>query len=170
MVDHKQEMLNRLVQLLQLVEKEDVHLQAVRQRLFGDIERFNEEWVSNLKVNPEGIDRLESFGAKFGRMQDTIVDKLLPQLLKVAGEKSGTVIDNLGRAERLHLVGHSDDWISMRGLRNMLVHEYIESPSEMLIALQQARDFTEQLHDTFEAILKYAQNNLGINLLLSPES
>lgn len=170
MIDRKQEMQNRLSQILQLVEKEDVHLQGVRDRLFGANEVLDAEWVCNLKESPEGIDRLESFGAKFGRMQDTIVDKLLPQLLKVAGENPGTAIDNLGRAERLNLVDHSDDWIAMRGLRNMLVHEYIESPSEMLIALQQARDFTDQLHDTFLAISKYAQDNLGLSLSLSPES
>jgi len=165
MVDHKQEMRARLGQLLQLVEKENTHLQAVHQRLFGDIEKLDEEWVINLRVSPEGIDRLESFGAKFGRMQDTIVDKLLPQLLKVAGENPGTAIDNLGRAERVNLINHSDDWISMRGLRYMLVHEYIESPTEMLEALQQAKDFTGQLHNTFLAISKYSQENLGMSLL-----
>jgi len=115
-------------------------------------------------VSPEGIDQLESFGDKFGRMQDTIMDKLLPQLLKAVGENPGTAIDNLGRAERLNLIGCSDDWISMRGLRNMLVHEYIESPLEMLIALRQARNFTDQLHDTFLAISKYAQDRLSVSL------
>lgn len=164
MIDRKQEMQNRLSQILELVKKEDVHLQGVKGRLFGAVEVLDEEWVRNLKESPEGIDRLESFGAKFGRMQDTIVDKLLPQLLKVAGENPGTAIDNLGRAERLNLLGHADDWIAMRGLRNMLVHEYIESPSEMLVALQQARDFTGQLHETFLAILKYAQDHLGLRV------
>ncbi len=162
MIDRKQEMLIRLGQLLRLVEKEDVHLQGVRQRLFGTTEILDEEWVGHLGVNPVDIDRLESFGAKFARMQDTIMDKLLPQLLKVAGENPGTAIDNLGRAERLNLVARADDWISMRELRNMLVHEYIESPAEMLVALQQARDFTDQLHGTFLAISKYAQSHLNV--------
>ncbi len=56
MIDRKQEILNRLDQLLQLVEKEDVHLQGVRQRLFGDIENIDEEWVRNLNVRPEARD------------------------------------------------------------------------------------------------------------------
>lgn len=164
MIDRKQEMQNRLSQLLQLVKKEDVHLQGVRKRLFGDIEELDEAWVGNLNVNPEAIDRLESFGAKFSRMQDTIVDKLLPQLLRVAGENPGTAIDNMGRAERLNLLKNPDEWIAMRGLRNLLVHEYIESPEEMLVVLQQARDFTDQLHDTYLAISKYIQSGLGIKL------
>jgi len=163
--DRKQEMLNRLSQLLQLVKKEDGHLQAVRQRLFGDVEEIEEVWVSTLVVSPEGIDRLESFGAKFGRMQDTIVDKLLPQLLRAAGERPGTAIDNLNRAERLGLVKKSDQWIAMRGLRNLLVHEYIENPEDMLVALQQAHAFTDELHTAFEGIKDYAQNKLGVSLL-----
>lgn len=169
MIYRKQEMLNRLSQLLRLLKKEDIHLQGVRQRLFGDIDKLDEGWVRNLNVNPEAIDRLESFGAKFSRMQDTIVDKLLPQLLRVAGENPGTAIDNLGRAERLNLLDHPDEWIAMRGLRNLLVHEYIESPEEMLVALQQARDFTDQLHDTFLAISTYTQSNLGVSLLPGPD-
>lgn len=164
MVDRKQEMENRLSQLLQLVKKEDIHLQGVRQRLFGDTDELDEKWVKNLNVSPEAIDRLESFSAKFGRMQDTIVDKLLAQLLRVAGENPGTAIDNLGRAEQLNLLDHPDKWIAMRGLRNLLVHEYIESPEEMLIALQQARGFTDQLHDTFQAIATYAKSKLGVSL------
>ena len=156
-----QEALTQLTHILRLVKREDEHLQAVRQRLFGSAGEINDDWMVGLLESPEGIDRLESFGAKFGRMQDTIVDKLLPKLLQAAGENPGTAIDNLGRAERLGLVGNTDEWIAMRGLRNLLVHEYIESPSEMLAALLQARDFTSELHDTFLAVSEYAQSHLN---------
>jgi len=57
----------------------------------------------------------------------------------------------------------------MQSLRNLLVHEYIESPSEMLAALQQARDFTSELHDTFLAVSEYAQSHLNVSLTLSPK-
>ncbi len=53
------------------------------------------------------IDTLESFAAKFSRMQDTIADKLLPVFLKTAGEPIGTVIENLNRAERLALISNT---------------------------------------------------------------
>jgi|GEM_PF-5305567 len=57
----------------------------------------------------------------------------------------------------------------MRGLRNLLVHEDIESPSEMFVALQQARDFTSELHDIFLAVSEYAQSHLNVSLTLSPK-
>jgi len=164
MPGYQQEVQIRLKQLLILVSKEDEHLQAVRQCFFKNLHELDIAWVKKLNAKPESIDQLESFAAKFSRMQDTIVDKLLPQLLKAAGEKPGSAIDNLNRAERLHLVENSDEWIAIRGLRNLLVHEYIESPEEMLTALQKAREFTDQMHKTYQAIANYAKNNLNLDI------
>lgn len=60
----------RLWQLLALVEKEDAHLHAVRQRLFGRLSEhdLDAQWLTRTLATPEGIDRLESFGAKFSRL------------------------------------------------------------------------------------------------------
>lgn len=152
----------RLAQLLRLVEKEDVHLQAVRNRLMPQQEKLDKQWLDLVLKDDVGIDRLESFSAKFARMQDTIIDKLLPQLLKTAGETPFAAIDNLNRAERLGFISHTDAWLEMRGLRNRLVHEYIESLDEMIPALKRANAFTDELHNTFTLIAEYANTHLGI--------
>ncbi|NOX75177.1 MAG: hypothetical protein GXP17_00850 [Gammaproteobacteria bacterium] len=164
MNDFQQQHRNRLTQILRLVAREDEHLLAVHQRLFGTVGNLSQEWIKTLQASPQGIDRLESFGAKFGRMQDTIVDKLLPQLLRTAGEKPGTAIDNLNRVEKLGLIENTDRWIAMRGLRNLLVHEYIQAPEDMRAALQQAQAFTIELHLAFETIKDYAQRKLNVSL------
>lgn len=70
----------RLTRLLRLVEREDVHLRAVRRRLLGDDCSLDAGRVSGLLSDDAGIDRLESFGAKFARMQDTVIDKLIPRI------------------------------------------------------------------------------------------
>lgn len=46
---------------------------------------------------------------RFGRLQDTLGDKLLPLLLSLLGEKVSSAIDNLDRAERLGFIesGHA---------------------------------------------------------------
>ena len=49
-------------------------------------------------------ERLEAFSARFGRLQDTVMDKVLPRLLLAAGENAGSAIDNLNHADRLGLV------------------------------------------------------------------
>jgi hypothetical protein len=154
------ELRERLARLLDLVRKEDEHLQAVRQRLLGDDCGVPAERAQQLLATDLGIDRLESFGAKFGRMQDTLVDKLIPTLLLAAGEQTGAAIDNLGRMERLGLVHSVDSWLQMRRLRNRLVHEYIDRPDDLASALERACQFTHRMHADFEAMHAYAQEHL----------
>lgn len=150
--------------LLQLVAREDGHLWAVRRRLFGDDCVVDAARVTTLLADDNGIDRLESFGAKFARMQDTVVDKLIPALLRVAGEPVAAAIDNLGRMERLGLIASADDWLQMRGLRNRLVHEYFDRPGDLAPALERACRFTERMHADYASIQAYASTHLGIGI------
>lgn len=152
----------RVALSLRLTERETAHLLAVRQRLFGTINSPDAAWLEQTLATPEGIDRLESFNAKFCRLQDTIMDKLLPRLLRAAGELPGTAIDNLNRAEQLGLVGNGDDWLAMRRLRNLLVHEYVEDPAEMLTAVTAARAFCDELAGAQANIARYAGEHLGV--------
>ena len=71
---------------------------------------------------------MEAFVSRFGRLQDTLGDKLLPQLLSALGEKISAVIDNFDRAEQLGLIASADEWMTMRSLRNQMVHEYRRPP------------------------------------------
>jgi len=148
------------MRLITLVEREDAHLLAVRWRLLNDDCHVSEERIADLLSRDVGIDRLESFGAKFSRMQDTVIDKLVPTLLRAAGESTGTAIDNLARLERLQLIGSSDAWLEMRGLRNRLVHEYIDQPDILAASLHQACRFTDIMHGDFAAIRDYAHLRL----------
>lgn len=152
----------RLARLLRLVEREDVHLRAVRHRLLGADCSLDAGRVSALLSDDTGIDRLESFGAKFARMQDTVIDKLIPALLLAAGEPVMTAIDNLGRMERLGLVASADPWFEMRRLRNRLVHEYIDQPGDLAVALERACRFTDHMHADYVLIRSYATAHLGI--------
>lgn len=151
---------NRLWQVLRVVEKEDHYLQAVMQRLFPDQAAVSVSWLEGLLAMPEGIDRLESFVGKFSRMQDTLVDKLLPLFLLAVGEEPGTALDNLRRAERLGMVGDPDQWLAMRRLRNRLVHEYVDDPAELVAALERARATAGELHKAFCGIRSYAEQKL----------
>ena len=51
---------------------------------------------------------MEAFVGRFGRLQDTLGDKLLPAYLAAEGEFPGTALDNLDRAERLGLLPSAD--------------------------------------------------------------
>lgn len=169
-VDDDNEVRWTVSRLLELVHREDVHLLAVRERFLGGDCQVDAARMGALLAEPVGEDRLESFGAKFSRMQDTVVDKLLPRVLHLAGERVGAAIDNLGRAERVGLIASADDWMAMRHLRNRLVHEYIDRPEEMAPALQRACYFTDAMHTDFQAIRQYAVETLGIPEQASPRA
>lgn len=150
-------LLTRLWQLLDLAEKEDRHLLGVRARLFpqdGEADFMPVDLAEALR-SPDTIDRLESFVGKFSRMQDTLMDKLLPALLRAVGEPVGSVLDNLNRAERLGLVCEPKDWIAMRLLRNRLVHEYVDDEAQLAAALERARAMVDTLHAAYLAIRNY---------------
>ena len=137
-----------------ITQKESLHLNAVSQRLQTILPKTENELQAKLN-DPQLIDTLESFTAKFSRMQDTIADKLLPVFLTTAGEKVGTVIENLNRAEKLSLISDTQQWLVARGLRNKLVHEYIEDLQELLAAVELAQQFVIELINSFEAIQSY---------------
>jgi hypothetical protein len=147
----------RLKQILAVVQKEDHHLLAVRGRLAPSVQPLDLAWLERTTDDSIGIDRLESFSSKFSRMQDTVIDKLLPQLLVATGEIPMAAIDNLNRAERLGFIESSETWIEMRRLRNRLVHEYIDELEDMLPAVRMAYAFTDELHNTYQKIAAYAQ-------------
>ncbi len=88
---------------------------------------------------------MEAFVGRFGRLQDTVGDKLLPTLLTALGEKTGAAIDNLDRAERLGLLKSADEWMTMRNHRNQMIHEYIEDPVILCSALQTGHVFVPEL-------------------------
>jgi uncharacterized protein YbgA (DUF1722 family) len=152
--------IERLRQVLILIGKEDRLLMDVANRLFPSVRLLDSDWFANLLSSPEGTDRLESFLGKFSRMHDTMTDKLLPEFRRAVGEIPGTAIDNLNRAEQLNLIEDAQRWVSMRQLRNRLVHEYLDDPLEMLPALNIARDFVAELHEAFLALSAYLEPHL----------
>lgn len=131
--------------LLRVVRKECQHLATTDSRLFEGV--FSLEQVQLLETDPDLAERVEAFVGRFGRLQDTVGDKLLPQLLAALGEKIASVMDNLDRAERLGLIKSADEWMTMRNLRNQMIHEYVEDPVLLANALQTGHSFVPELID-----------------------
>lgn len=102
--------LQRLQFLSRVVRKESRQLSETDQRLFAL--PFSEEHVRLLESDPEQGERVEAFVSRFGRLQDTLGDKLLPQLLGALGETPSVMIDNLDKAERFGYIGSADEWIA----------------------------------------------------------
>ncbi len=133
----------RLEFLARVTNKECQHLLDTDGRLFGNL--FTIEEAEKIESDPVLAERLDAFVARFGRLQDTVGDKLLPALLTALAEKPGPAIDNLDKAEKLGLMESADGWIEMRRLRNQMVHEYIEDLAVLASALRSGHAFVPVL-------------------------
>lgn len=133
----------RLEFLARVTSKECQHLLDTDGRLFGNL--FTIEDVKKLDIDPILAERLDAFVSRFGRLQDTVGDKLLPALLGALAEKTGPAIDNLDKAEKFGLIDSADSWMEMRRLRNQMVHEYIEDLAVLTSALRSGHAFVPVL-------------------------
>ncbi|MEO8333052.1 MAG: hypothetical protein ABI479_11525 [Gallionella sp.] len=141
----------RLKFLARVVRKERQYLVVTDERLFRT--NFTSARVAEMENDPELADRVEAFVGRFGRLQDTLGDKLLPALLSAMGEKTSSVIDNLDRAERLGLIKSADEWLTIRDLRNQMIHEYIEDAELLSSALQTGHAFVTGLSTAADNII-----------------
>lgn len=91
--------------------------------------------AATLRHDIELAERVDAFVARFGRLQDTVADKLLPAVLAWLAEPLGPAIDNLARAERLGWVSSASTWIECRQLRNFMIHEYVRDMAVLAAAL-----------------------------------
>jgi hypothetical protein len=141
----------RIAFLVRVIEKECLHLASTDQRIFANTTAS--QALNNLDANVELGERVEAFVGRFARLQDTLGDKLLPLLLTALGEKPSAVLDNLDRAERLNLIRSADEWLTMRGLRNQMVHEYVEDPQVLINALQSGHEFVPVLLSSAQSMV-----------------
>lgn len=141
----------RLQFLARVINRETTHLRQTDQRLFAA--KFGIDDAKRLADDADLAERVEAFVSRFGRLQDTIGDKLLPLWREAVGEAPGAVIDNLDRAERLGLLASADMWLTLRRLSNQMVHDYIEDPVILASALQSAHDNLHLITGAASALL-----------------
>ncbi|MBK6618522.1 MAG: hypothetical protein IPG31_09245 [Nitrosomonas sp.] len=149
----------RLSFLIRVTYKQCRYLLITDQQLFE--QPFTCERAQKLDTDLNLAERVEAFVSRFGRLQDTVGDKLLPTLLIVLGEKPGAVIDNLDRAERLGFLRSADEWITMRQLRNQMIHEYIEDMEVLTHALNTGHAFVPTLVNIANKMIAEAERRIN---------
>lgn len=126
----------RLTFLVRVVRKEINHLLVSQRVVFNP--NFTIEEAQRLEVDADLSIKVEAFSSRFARLQDTVGDKLIPLWLSALNEPVGAAIDNLNKAERLGVLSSVENWLTARSLRNLMVHEYIESLQVLTDALTHA--------------------------------
>jgi len=149
----------RFLHTLEIVAKEGKNLSYSWNSLFN--QGIDIEWVDSLEKNPDCAEQLEAFVSRFGRMQDTMADKLLPRWLLALAEVPGSQIETLNRAERLGVLSSTERWLEVRNLRNRLVHEYMTDPVKFVEDLVLAKEYSLMLIETFNHLRQYAMTRMG---------
>ena len=123
--------------------------------------RLDTSAVARLDIDPLLAERLDAFVSRFGRLQDTVTDKLLPALLQAMAEPRGAALENLDRAEKLGWLDSADQWLEMRKLRNQMVHEYIEDRVVLTDALQAGHAFVPMMLAVASRLIEKTQQRLS---------
>ena len=95
--------------LAEVVLAEAELLSTTDRRLFDAA--MDEARARSLRQDVELGERVDAFVARFGHLQDTVGEKLLPELLAWLAEPIGPAIDNVARAERLGWISVGESWI-----------------------------------------------------------
>lgn len=140
----------RLAFLLDVAGREATHLALTDARLFAL--PMTAERAASLGTDVDLAERVDAFVARFGRLQDTLGDKVLPRALEAVAEPLGPAIDNLMRAERLGWLVSADRWLVLRRLRNRMIHEYIRDPAALAGALTIGHQGVPELRAMLDAV------------------
>lgn len=125
--------------------------------------KIDSEWVKSLDTDMDAAEDVEAFASRFGRLQDTIGDKLLPRALAVLLERPGSMLDNLNRGERLGWIDNAEQWASIRELRNRLIHEYMTDVQHFAGNLLAAIGYVPKLRDVYERFLEMANERFHVD-------
>ncbi|TSE33857.1 hypothetical protein [Tepidimonas charontis] len=148
----------RLLQLCEVVEREVQQLRATDAYLFQ--RPFTAERVASLREDERGAESVDAFVARFGRLQDTLGDKLIPALLRWVGNAPGPMIDNLRLLEKWGWLQDAEGWLETRQLRNRLIHEYELDEDVLVDALNTAHQRVTLLISTAQRLVEETRRRL----------
>lgn len=86
------------------------------------------------KLNEETLAAWESFSARFSRVVDLFLMRYLKAVIKNTDSAfDGTLRDFLHQGEKLKLIDNTETWMFIRGLRNIIAHEYTDKDLEIYL-------------------------------------
>jgi len=127
----------------------------------GAILRHSYDKCSRIGVRPDlDMDQLESFEAltaRFARLSDLVIQKILRTIFIMDLEEIGTVRDRIHQAEKRGFVESAEDFVQIRMLRNEIAHEY---KSETIFDIfERVLTLTPALLDAVKRIQQHAIQN-----------
>ena len=141
---------DKLLFLAETVLAEAALLCITDGRLFA--QPMTAQHADSLELEIELAERVDAFVVRFGRLQNTVGDKLPPAVLAWVAEPVDPAIDNLARAERLGWLESATAWIECRQLRNFMIHEYVRDMTVPAAALSKGHEAVPLLLATAQSL------------------
>lgn len=102
-------------------------------------------------LDNEQVEALDQFLFRFSKLQDSIGQRLFPNILELQEEpvKALSFLDRLNRLEQLGFILDKEHWLTIRNIRNKVSHEYEDDPLAMCNALNHVYASYSQLAAIF---------------------
>ena len=111
------------------------------------------------RLSPIDLAVFDQFIVRFSKLQDVMGAKLFPAVLELTKEQGelATFIDKLHRLEKIGALESAADWLQLRAMRNQFAHDYPTNPELQAGLLNEAFSQTDELLQTLEKIMQFAQ-------------
>ena len=145
MTDILQEKRNVLIEAYTLAKKAE----DVLRYSYGKID------PSQLGVSkdPDFLETQEAMAARFARLEDILIKKVFRAIAGVEFVDIQRFLDLLNLMEKLRIIDSAVQWIEMKELRNIIVHEY--EFDDLLALYRKVYQFTPVLFYALEQVKSY---------------
>lgn len=110
------------------------------------------------RYTQEEEDRFEALTAKFARLSDLILKKVIRTICILDLEDAPpTMRDALAQAEKKGLIGNELEFIEIRKKRNEIAHEYAASEEDIQSLYESVLEKTPLLFDSVRRIIAYSE-------------
>ena len=135
--------------------------EAIRtaRRLDSSLSRLKETFPLSeqtlIGANDDLFEKLDAFRVRFADLQDCMGNKLFRGIMKLEDEKIFTMPDILNAIEKRDIFDNALQWKTIREVRNSFSHDYPETESEKIEALNMAYKISPQLFLVINNIMQY---------------
>ena len=136
-----------------LLEEELSDLESAATHLRYSIDRTH-DLFNQSDWQPEELERLESLASRFARLCDLLTQRVMRLVDDLELVPGGTLLDRINRAEKRGWVDDAGMLVRIRGLRNMIAHEYAADKIAEIYAA--VAEFAPVLLDVIPKVIAYA--------------
>jgi len=117
---------------------------------------------TDTQVGKEMLRVFDQIAYRFGKLQDSMGEKVMPLILEMAEETvsaNATFAEKLNRLERIGAIPAAEEWKRFRIVRNALAHEYPDDPELRAGAINRFLEGAANLRELYEFVRAYVSTH-----------